>query len=406
MSTTKFRQTQKGDVPQGISTPASVSAVPTFGVDVRAPFSDRATVFVVRLISLLGLLLANYYSWTMTVTGFVNTQFLPDNSVLPNTYIPHVVAGFVQLGILACYLSVPYCHRRRVFVISVAACFAISLIVLSALFALFSITLTSQSGTIVSHQIELIRGMNKKIVDLDDLCSTTFIHYLDELDVLSQRACDGKDRTQVAQCGSISKGYLENANDTRAKYGSQLEARGSYTMLETSDIMGALTSLRSNYMKLSQKVEGYKKFAKEHNLSSDAVAWSFEALGSEVTSFGASLNRRNPDAKTLVLTRVLDDLGEVFSRRAEPLFYFALTIAFLPDMLSITFTLILLIARAANQEAVTLRQAVHKAHEQAEWYDKYAIATEKLHRAKQRWRDRRRVANVAEAVDQSVPDTA
>ena len=74
----------------------------------------------------------------MTATGFVNARLLPNNSVINNTYIPHIVAGFIQLGILAFYLSVPYFHKRSLLPTVLAFCFAAGLIALSALFALFS----------------------------------------------------------------------------------------------------------------------------------------------------------------------------------------------------------------------------------------------------------------------------
>ena len=375
-----------------------------FGTDSRTPVSDRATVLIIRLICLVGLLLANYYSWTMTVTGFINTQFLPDNSVFPNTYIPHVVAGFVQLGILAFYLAIPYFSRRHFVLCSAASCFAVSLIFLSVLFALISITLTSQSSSIVSHQTQIVRGMNKKVVEVDNLVSTTFQNHLAGLDSLFQRACQGKDKTQIAKCGPIANGYITQGNDIRTKYGAQLGAPGSYAPADSGDIMDRLITVRSNYVSLSQKVESYQNFANEHNLSSAALVKSFEALGAEIASFFISLNERNPDAKTLVMTRVLNDLGRVFARTAEPLFYFTLMIALLPDLLAVTFTALLLIARTANGETAMLRRAVSQAHEHAEWYNRFATATDVLSRARQRWNDRRRMANVTEAVDQSVPD--
>jgi hypothetical protein len=104
---------------------------------------------------------ANYYSWTMTVTGFVNTQYLPGNTVVPNTYIPHIVAGFVQLGILAFYLTIPYFQKQRFVVIFFASLLAITLACLSSFFALFSITMTSQSQPILDHHVGLLKGMNK-----------------------------------------------------------------------------------------------------------------------------------------------------------------------------------------------------------------------------------------------------
>jgi hypothetical protein len=381
-----------------------VAALLSSRSDLRPPFSDRAAIHAIRVICLLGLVLANYYGWTMTVTGFVNTRLLPDNSVLSNTYIPHIVGGFIQLGILAFYLSIPYFSRRRAFLCSVASCLAVSLIALSALFALFSITLTSQAESIVSHQAELVRGMNKKMIALDDLISTTFQNHVKGLDDLAQRACEGKDVTGIAKCGPISKGYITQANNIRAKFGAQLEARESYPKLDSTNLMTTWTSLHSHYMRLSQKMGAYKNFVKENSLSSEAVTTSYEALGRQIESFGASFNQRNPDAKTLVMTRVFDDLGRVFKRTAEPLFYFTLMITVLPDLLSITFTALLLIVRTANHRVMMLRQATNKAHEEAKEYHKFASATDELTTAKQEYDIKRRMANVTEAVDQSVPD--
>jgi hypothetical protein len=380
------------------------AAILSFRPELKSPFSDRAAIYAIRAICLLGLVLANYYGWTMTVTGFVNTRLLPDNSVLPNTYIPHIVGGFVQLGILAFYLSIPYFTRRRAFLCSAASCLAVSLIALSALFALFSVTLTSQSESIVSHRTERARGMNKKIFDLDDLISTTFKNHVKDLDDLAERASQGKDESGINKRGPIYKGYITKANNTRAKFGAQLGAPGAYPKLDSTNIMDNWTSLRSSYGRLSQKVDAYKTFAKENNLSSEAVTTSFEAVGREIESFGASLNQRNPDAKTLVMTRVLDDLGRAFTLTAEPLFYFTLMIAVLPDLLSITFTALLLIARTANHRVMLLRREINESHEEAAEYRKFANATDELSNAKQEYRAKKRMANVTEAVDQSVPD--
>jgi hypothetical protein len=382
------------------------SALVPASADLRLSFSDRATVLIIRTICISGLLLANYYSWSMTVTGFVGTKFLPDNSVLPNTYIPHVVAGFVQLGILAFYLSVPYFHRQRFFICTVASAFAISLIGLSALFALFSITLTSQSTNIVGHQLERLKGLNKQIVDLDASVVNTFQNQIKELETQHDRACDGKDRTQIKKCGPISTSYIEKGNAIRDKYGSQLNTKGTYELPAGATVMDELTSLRSNYVKLTQKIEVYGVFSNEQNLPENGITQSFGTLGREISFFEASLHERNPDAKTLVLTRVFDDLGRILRGNAESISYFALFISLLPDMLSATFTSLLLILRSASHESVVLRRAASKAYEEAKLYDKLGGAVELHHRAKQRWRERRRAANVAEAVDASVPDFA
>ena len=385
---------------------AASVAGPALSGDFVIPRLERAIVFALRVICLCGLVLANYYSWTMTVTGFVNAKLLPDNSVISNTYIPLVVAGFVQLGIFAFYLSFPYFQKRHFVINAVAIVFASFLICVTIIFSVFSITLTSQAENIVTHQISLVQGMNKTLVDLDDLISTTFRSHLAYLDTLAARACGGKDRTGIAKCGPIAQSFTEKANDLGAKYGSQLGIIGSYGKTDSINILDSLNALRSNYVKLGQKVDVYKEFTSENNLSNESVSKAFDALKLEIDDFSQSLNQRKPDAKTLVLSRVFDDFGLMARGRGESITYFALVIALLPDALSITFTVLLLIARAANQRALSLRRAIDKASEEAKWYDRYANAVSALHRAKQRWRDRRRVANVAEAVDQSVPDLA
>lgn len=373
--------------------------------DVKASLADRLTVIFIQIVCFSGLTLANYYSWTMTVTGFVNTKLLPDNSVLPNTYIPHVVGGFMQLGIFAFYLCIPFFNRRHFVLNFLATMFAVLLIAVSAIFALFSITLTSQADNITAYQVDVLKGMNKTLVQLDELATNTFKTFLADMDSLSGRACEGKDKTGVARCGSIARGYIERANAARSKYGSQLGATARYDLPLTSEVVDLLTSLQGNRTKLSQKIEVYRRFATENELSSVAAERALATLDADIAQFSGRLNDKVPDAKTLVLNRVLGDFRKVWSGSAEPAVYFALLISLLPDLLSICFTTLLLILRTANQEAVTLRRAVRKAHEQAVWYDRYATATEALHRAKQRWRDRRRVASVAEAVDQAVPDT-
>ena len=362
-----------------------VATMLTFEQDLRPPFADRAFIHVIRIICLLGLVLANYYGWTMIVTGFVSTRLLPDNSVLPNTYIPHIVGGFVQLGILAFYLSIPYFNLRRAFLCFVASCLAVTLISLSALFALFSITMTSQSETIVSHHTGLTKGMNQRIFDLDALISTTFQNYVQDLDGIAERACQGKDVTGIKKCGAIYQENITKSNNNRAKFGAQLGAPGVYAKLDSTNIMDDWTSLRSNYGRLAQKIEAYKNFTNENTLSSYAVTTSFEALGREIESFGASLNQRNPDAKTLVMTRVLDDLGKAVTWTVEPLFYFTLMIAVLPDLLSITFTALLLIARKANHKVILLRRARNEAHEEAQEYHKFARASDNLYNARQHY---------------------
>lgn len=366
---------------------------------------DRLNIVIVRLICVLGLVLANYYSWSMTVTGFVNARYLPDNSVLANDYIPYIVAGFVQLGILAFYLLVPYFQRRFVLLNLVASAVVLCLIGLSAVFALYSITLTSQSETIVSYRNNAPQTINNTIVELDKLIASTFSRYLDDLDGLAQRACQGKDRTGIAQCGPISKKYNAEGNVKRATYGSRLAAQNDYSSVAGTDMVGALTLLRGNYLKLAQKMEVFRLFTADANFSATSVSNAFDDVGRQIETFSASLNERNPDTKTLVLEQVFKEIVKALSGTATLLFLFSLTIALLPDILSIVFTVLLIIARGANQEAMSLRRAARKAVDEAELYEKYAEATDILHRAKQRWRDRRRVANVAEAVDQSVPDT-
>jgi hypothetical protein len=371
----------------------------------RAPFSERATVVALRLICFCGLLLANYYSWTMTVTGFANTKLLPDNSVLSTNHIPLVVAGFIQLGILAFYLSFPYFQRRYIHLNLLAAIFAGALILVTVVFSVFSITLTSQAESIVSHQVNLIRGMNKTLLDLDELISTTFRNQLVYYDALAKRACEGKDKSGIAQCGPIARSYHEKSNEAGAKFGSQLGAGGNYSGVDSDDLLTSLNALRGNYVKFAQKVDIYKNFAREHELSSEAVSRAFDSLKNEIDAFARSLNQKNPDAKALVLSRVFEDFGALLRGDADGPTYFALVVALLPDLLSVTFTVVLLIARNANEDSVVLRRAIVRASDEAKWYDQYADATAALHRAQEKWRDKRRLKNVAEAVDQSVPDT-
>jgi hypothetical protein len=240
---------------------------------------------------------------------------------------------------------------------------------------------------------------------VDDLISHTFTNHLEQLLILSQHSREGKDRTAIAVCGPLCKGYIGSANDLRNKYASRLEPRQPYTTMATTDIMDSLTSLNENHIKLSQKLQAYNLFLAEASLSGDAVFKAFDGLTAEMTSYAASLNQRDPDTKLLVLIRVFHDLERLVTQHADPAFLFAITISLLPDMLSITFVALLHLVRSANECALTMRQAVRQAYEEAKWYGQMATATDTLRRSKENWRTSRRSANISEDVDRRAPDT-
>lgn len=366
----------------------------------RTPqWSDPTILLVMRFICISGLVLANYYAFTMTATGFVNTEFLPNNSVLPNSFIPLVVAGFMQLGILGFYLAVPYFQRRFIVLNLLASALAVVLILLSALFALFSITQNAQTETIVGQYTGSLSSMNKTVTELDGVIVSTFTGQLQQLDLLSQRACRGQDKTGIPICGPIAAGYADQINVLREKYGSQLGQLGSYAELANpQNILGSLTTIQANYLSLSQKVEAFSAFAAELGLSSNAVKSNFDALGQQITDFENGLNRRDPDKKLLVLQRVFDELGRALAFNAEPLTYFAISIAVLPDALAIMFTLLLVIIRGANHQSVRLRRQAGKVVEEAMAYDALSSAMERWRLSRAQFHDRRRIANSTDGV--------
>jgi hypothetical protein len=333
----------------------------------------------------------------MTATGFVTTEFLPNNSVLPNSFIPLVVAGFMQLGILAFYLAVPYFQRRYLVLNLLGSALAVVLILLSALFALFSITHNAQSETIVRQYAGSLTGMNKTIGELDGVIVSTFAGQLQELDLLSQRACRGQDKTGIAACGPIAAGYADQVNVLRERYSAQLGQPAAYSEpANPQNILASLTTVQANYVRLSQKVEAFRAFAGELGLSINALTSNFDALGQQMTAFGDSLGQRDPDEKLLVLTRVFDELGRAVALNAEPLTYFAISIAFLPDALAVMFTLLLVLVRSVNQQSVRIRRQAGKVIEEAIAYDALASAVDRWKLSRGQFQDRKRIANTAE----------
>jgi hypothetical protein len=375
--------------------PVEQHAFDTALAKLRSPqWSDPTILLVMRFICIGGLVLANYYAFTMTATGFVTTEFLPNNSVLPNSFIPIVVAGFMQLGILGFYLAVPYFQRRYLVLNLLASGLAVVLILLSALFALFSITHNAQSATIVGQYTGSLSGMNKTVGELDGVIVTTFAGHLQELDLLAQRACRGQDKTGIPVCGPISAGYANQVNVLREKYSAQLGQPAPYAELaDPQNILGSLSTVQANYLRLSQKVEAFTAFAAEQGLSINAITSNFDALGQQITGFANGLGQRDPDEKLLVLTRVFDELGRAVALNAEPLTYFAISIAFLPDALAVMFTLLLVIIAGVNQQSVRMRRQAGKVVEEAMAYDVLASAIDRWKLSRAQLQDRRRLAN-------------
>lgn len=334
----------------------------------------------------------------MTATGFTNTKLLPDNSVISNVYIAQVVAGFMQSGILAFYLSIPYFTWRAIVFCVLSSVFACSLIILSALFALFSITYTSQGENLFAYRTSTLNSISARIEHLNNSLSNTFENYIRQLHKLAQDACMGNDETGIAKCGSIAKGYIKKAKNLSEIYQPQL-VEATHREPNSSDFMGILTSLVRDYAALSQKMSAYKNFAGESNISSTAFEMEHRNIGKDIEELRYSLSEAAPDTKTLVLQRVLGDAKDSIVGTARPIVYFSITISFLPDIISVTLTSILLVVRVRKTNQITFRRAIRQAADEEKFLNEYADAINKRRSAKQRYRDERWMDKVETHVD-------
>jgi len=379
---------------------------PTRDHVVALGISDKTILYGIRVLCLVGIAISNLYAWSMTTTGFIHTRLLPSNEVFGAVLVPIVVAAFVQLGILAFYLSVPYFQSRQRWLNAGASTLAISLIAISAVFALYSITMTSPASNITSFRAAEIVGVNNRLVRLDAEISGVYGRFISGLNESRIAACNGRDETGIARCGPISNQFLERQSRARNRFGPQLEQGAFGVVAPSGDLMTNWNLLNSHVQFMEAKLGAFSTFADENQMSPTATAMraNFEAIKAETGAIGRNFRGQSPDQKSIVLDQVFRDLGDIFTLRASASTYFAALIAILPDLLSLTFTALLIIARSAG--LATLKRAASVADENATNYQRLSEAWKRMWEARSRWNNVRRHAAVAEAVDSSVPDVA
>lgn len=318
---------------------------PSAGLIVResSDLGSRA----ITVICYAGLGVANYYSWTMTATGFLETKLLPDNVVMAASLTPFLVAGFVQLGILCFYLSLARFKWRKTLLYILAGFMVTPLIALTILFSLYAVTFTSEGDKLVAHRNVEIEALRTAIPEADAAITAAYGGYLESLRNSRQQACLGLEGSGVARCGRNAEEFAAAAIGTANEYQSSLGTEASPIANGASPSETA-ANIAHAYETLAGKFAAYEKFAQEKGQSTAVLQSRLNDIKQRVARLKAGLTSTNADKSGIVLDQVIDGVGKFFQLRGDPRFNLKLVIALLPDFLSWLFSILLIIVRPAG----------------------------------------------------------
>jgi hypothetical protein len=349
---------------------------------------------------------AAFYSWTMTVSGFIGTKLLPDNSIIGNWVTPRLVGVIIEASILAYYVALPYFSVRGKLVQWSATLLYAILFLITFIFSLFAITHTSQGENLVAERGAQLQQVNDVIGRTDRSITSTYSGFVSGLDQNATRACAGFDESGIRKCGSIAKGYSARSNDFREKFGAQLSGAGSVVAIGGRDFASDLAVTEANYRALEGRMVAFNAFGQESGISTQFAKDAVQAARQQLDSVSRKTSTTNLDAKGLVTERVFSGLWGAVKFQAEPVFYLAIMIAALPLVISLLCSALLKIIADSNSKAIQIKRVAEQLEQEAEATKKYAGVVELLRRLRDGARWQRRSANVETAVDRSVSDVS
>lgn len=304
--------------------------------------------WTIRCICLAGLAVANYYSFSMTATGFVETKLLPKNNIISDTLTPYLVAGFVQLGIFAFYLSMPHFSRRTPFLQIAAVAMVLPLLGLTILFSLFAITFTADGEKLAAGRANDIITIGASIADIDRSATDKYNQYIRTLEANRGRANLGQDGTGIATCGRNCHGFDAKIIDTTTRFDPALKAYASAPAPDGKDARRDVRTLQDNLARLDGKIRTYNQFVAAAGLPASADLQGVGRVRQQLQQLAGGTTDANNDKSGLVLDNVFAGIGATVHGRGEPRFALSLLIAILPDFLSWLFSILIRIQDRAS----------------------------------------------------------
>lgn len=322
---------------------------------------SRWQLFSVYLFCFLGLLGASFYSWTMTATGLAFGEYLPAmNVVFPSEFLPYIFAALIQVAILCAYFMANFYSPEKSFFVNFVwvATFVFWLIAVcvSIVFSIFSLTFSSEGDALREYRLTQVKNEIQSVQSLDIEMSNVFNRYLLTLEGNARDSRKGLDRSGVEGCKDICKSYLQKILDVKTKYNASLsEPVLQNYKSDSEDISDAYFLLQNTHRLVAPKVQSFEKFLNDYDVGPNGIVSSFQSSSMQINEMQTLLNRRDAKDKDLVLQEVGKTLKSFFDGTANVQTILVVCLAVTPDFVSLLFTMILLLARQTNPEAVDIR---------------------------------------------------
>lgn len=196
---------------------------PATALEQRRPLGPINRYTLLIPLCILGIVIANIYSLLITNNGLLLSKVFPELRILdfqiPQEYATFVFASVLQFGILALYLLFAIGRFTQKVLVTP---FLITLVVVSFYFGFLSVHAHSRGDAYVGSLPKRIDNLVAGIQGENQLITTSVNQALEGNLRLAEDSQRGQDKTRVARCGSLCRGYYDRAEAIRGQYGHLL----------------------------------------------------------------------------------------------------------------------------------------------------------------------------------------
>ncbi len=315
----------------------------------------RRALLDARWLIYAGIVAVNVISWVMTSQGFILSGYMPMDGLVPGEWIPRTLVACSQLFIAFFFLEVP---RTRIVaatgcILTILAIIGLANLFFEVFFSMASVSERARGGAYLSDVTNRVKAVAAKVSDVDDQMVNTFTNQAKELEQLARDAATGRDRTGVAKCGEICRGFWESAHRVRQNYAALGIPLGTGSA-ETDDVNRLWLATKIRVQRLKQKAESFATFLAGEELDAYGIAPLVEGLGKEADAVEETFfaGKGILDTKSLVLNHTFAGMKDVlFLRATERSVYIGFFAAILPIMIHLGLWLLLAL-RKINVSAI------------------------------------------------------
>lgn len=210
-----------------------------------------------------------------------------------------------------------------------------SLMVFSVFTNLFGLSYNSRGEQLLAEKHKSVLSVMQNLINAEAAIHRAVQTKLKNYQQLERAAREGRDESNIAECGPRCKKYIRKATHLQENFGVLLlpPAKGLTMSGDTSAMLMQVTSLRSRLM---MKREKYQQYARVHDPKDESVTRSVNEALSDYENLMASIPATGINKENLALNNL-----NIFQWKIDIQTGFLIFLAFIPELVNLVMGLAL-----------------------------------------------------------------